>query len=160
MFRKEIIFLLVSLILISCSRQKKEFDLKGKWVILSYTIEGKEVIDEISTDISSLSYYLYEKKTYPAIRFKDSVLVFPGKNDEQLKFLFSADKNLDSLEIKKLKGTTYASLSPFIQNSLLKTFRIEKDYEENELVLKSGNEAIKIINAEIFSLKIKRRFLD
>ncbi|PTX43478.1 hypothetical protein C8P64_2006 [Christiangramia gaetbulicola] len=158
--RKELIIFLVCLLLCSCLKEKEEFILEGKWVVLEFKQNGNDVISKLEKEIPSLNFYINDKFKYPAIRFDDSIMVIPVSKNQRYKLKFQADKNLDNIEIEKLEKYHQDSLPSFFQISFLKKFEIEKNYKKKELILKSDDEKIRIINSEVFSNQIQSRFLD
>ncbi len=155
---KKELLILILLLLISCTPREYDFDLDGKWVLLTTELNNKEIKHRIRHD-PLLSFTIRDEKFYPAIRFdkSDSSVVVPGINNTKEILCYTTNESLENLKFYKKDKSTEKS---FVDSLFANTFNIEKDIKDGELILHADNIKIRMMRSERFARRIKASELD
>lgn len=147
--------------LIHCKRARFEPKLDGKKVMLESTLNSEDLREKLNK-INLLSYFFYDKPYYPAMLFddKDSVVIVPDLDSTKVKLKFSADPDLNSIELREIEKDSLAGYSEFVKSFYVGKFEVVQDTLSSYLLLKKDSVFIKLIDSELFSRRGRSRMLD
>ncbi len=148
-------------IVYSCKRARFEPQLDGKKVMLESTLNSEDLREKLNK-IKLLSYTFYDKPYYPAMLFddKDSVVIVPDLDSTKVKLKFSADPDLNSIELRAIQEDSLVNYSEFVKSFYLGKYEVSKDSLNPYLLLKKDSVFIKLIDSELFSQRGRSRMLD